>query len=404
MGSILLVRNAVIALSLVVLLATGALKAPPKSKSTIAKHLHEQQLKANRTLCPPLPELRIAFVTALIDTYEHSCKEPAGQTLPVDFIAYTDAVFHSTFGANNSRVAYNKWKRVDADRYRLGLDERDRSAADVNALTQNQHPFNRAKLFKLNLHRLPELKDYHLVVWLDATVKLINPDTAAYIVEYLCGYANVAGPPRRVVGPYARQRRYNHTVPRDVLFDPQSYRPAPVVSFEHDNLRRNGLADEVAASAQLPKYSSTQFYALAQPVQNVTRQYVLPPPALHCSCCSSDSLRLLCRYERYRDEGYSDSFFERDANYKAKMIDGPPERYRAVFCTALVAFNMRRPETAAFLDLWWRQNLAYSTQDQVSFSYVAWKLNVHPYQLPDSRIRGAALHNDLYLKTWHHQR
>lgn len=289
MGSILLVRNAVIALSLVVLLATGALKAPPKSKSTIAKHLHEQQLKANRTLCPPLPELRIAFVTALIDTYEHSCKEPAGQTLPVDFIAYTDAVFHSTFGANNSRVAYNKWKRVDADRYRLGLDERDRSAADVNALTQNQHPFNRAKLFKLNLHRLPELKDYHLVVWLDATVKLINPDTAAYIVEYLCGYANVAGPPRRVVGPYARQRRYNHTVPRDVLFDPQSYRPAPVVSFEHDNLRRNGLADEVAASAQLPKYSSTQFYALAQPVQNVTRQYVLPPPALHCSCCSSDS-------------------------------------------------------------------------------------------------------------------
>eukprot|EP01033_Poteriospumella_lacustris_P008223 gene8223-5924_t len=382
MGSILSVRNAIILLSLMVLLATSTLKAPPKSKSTVSKHLQPQTVTAqNHTLCPPLSELRIAFVTTLIGTYEHSCKEPVDQSLPVDFIAYTDTVFHSTFGANNSKVAYNKWKRVDADRYRFGLDERDRSPEDVNSLLKNQHPFNRAKVFKLNLHRLPELKGYHIVIWLDATLKIINPETAAYMVEYLCGYANVVKSHRRVVRPYARQKRFNHTVPRDVEFDARTYRPSPIVSFEHDNLRRNGLADEVMASAHLPKYSSTEFDSMAQPIQNVTHQY-----------------------ERYRDEGYADSFFERDGNYKPKMIDGPPERYRAVFCTALVALNMQRPETATFLNLWWQQNLVYTTQDQVSFPYVAWKLNIHPYQLPDNRIHGTALHNDLYFKTWHHQR
>lgn len=193
----------------------------------------------NSTLswCPPMHELKIVFVTALIDDYEKSCKEPAIQTIPADFIAYTDSVFDN-MAAPHREVAYNKWKRVNADSYRYGLLARDNFTSFHNAMTNNQHSFNRAKVIKLNLHRLPELKPYHIVIWVDGTTVIRNNETAAIMAQYMC------------------QEQRNFLV------------------FEHGE--RGGLDDEVFMSMhmnrKIARYATTHFLNQDQPYQDVDKQ------------------------------------------------------------------------------------------------------------------------------------
>lgn len=189
---------------------------------------------AKQVSCPPLSEVKIAFVTALTHEYEHSCKEPVSQSIPVDFLAYTDKHFHDAYGVKAPNVTYNKWTRIDAEPYRYGVLPRDVNPAYHNSLSNNPHPFNRAKVFKLNLHRLPELQKYHIIIWLDATLQITNPNTAQIMFEYLCNHG------RNFVG------------------------------FEQPG--RTNLSDEVVASLGSGKYKTPILHDLPQPIQDVEAQ------------------------------------------------------------------------------------------------------------------------------------
>ena len=143
------------------------------------------------------------------------------------------------------------------------------------------------------------------------------------------------------------------------------YFDIPVLSWQHEHRLSSGLAGEVAASIH-PRYCSTHWAGHAQPFQPITQQF-----------------------EAYIREGYQDAWFE-----------GP-----SVAITCFVAFNMCHALTIPFLQLWYRQTRAFSTQDQVGFSYTCWKQKIKPYLFPDYSVKGANPHvsTDLYKKHDHHK-
>ena len=82
----------------------------------------------------------------------------------------------------------------------------------------------------------------------------------------------------------------------------------------------------------------------------------------------------------------------------------PPLPLRAQFglwVTCMVAFDMRQPETRPFLDEWTAQLRRYSTQDQISFPFVAQRHHVFPHTLPDEDVHGMYAMNSLFIKLTH---
>jgi len=267
---------------------------------------------------------RLCFVTSITGGYEQTCKKPAPQRIPCDFIVFTDR-------PKTIETHDGAWKVVDANLYEYGVDHaRDASTnpREINSLWNNRHPFNKAKFFKLNLHRIPELASYDVVVWLDGTVEITDP---------MCA--------ERVLG---------------ALGD------SPLV-FRHEH-RKGSLKAEVDDS-MYAKYTSAFWNGHQQPVQDLQKQY-------------ADYVR--------------DGFVER-------WIPNPIDEHDGVWITCFVAWDMRSPRTAEFLDMWWRENVVHTTQDQVSFPYVAWKTGIRPRSLPSGGIGGAEPHKktDFYVKRDH---
>jgi hypothetical protein len=254
--------------------------------------------------------VRICFVTCVTGGYDAVLKRPAKQTVPCNFVAFVDDL--------STRAQANGWTLLDAQDYALGIDERDRHIDDRNSLVNNDHSFNRAKFIKLNLHRLPELSGYDLVVWLDGSIELTNPACAETCL---------------------RLADAGH----------------PIVLFEHEFRQR--LADEVQAS-HFDRYTSEFHFGQKQPYQDVDAQYA-----------------------DYVSEGFQDV---------------------GLWITCFIAFDMRNELCHQFLDLWYEQNLIHTTQDQIGFPYVCWKLNVKPYTLPDGTVHGKGhSRTDFYVKHGH---
>ena len=63
-----------------------------------------------------------------------------------------------------------------------------------------------------------------------------------------------------------------------------------------------------------------------------------------------------------------------------------------VWITTLIAFDNHSGDISLFLNDWYYQTLKYSTQDQVSFPFVAQRLYMIPYTLPDVDIWGNRPH------------
>ena len=211
---------------------------------------------------------------------------------------------------------------------------------DVNSLTQNRHPFNLAKVFKMQFYRFFDLTEYRAAVWLDATIQIIGPQTAGIVFHLL-----------------AEQGRN-------------------LVTFEHN---RHGLLSAEAEASKTEKYEGTHWGCCDQPFQNVTRQY-----------------------EEYLQQGFSEKWWLEE--YDAPMgISKRPEW--GLWVTSFVAFDLHSPTSFEFLDAWWRENVVYSTQDQVSFPFLAWKMKVYPFSLPSPGVSsGSWMRNDFFARAEHGMR
>lgn len=92
----------------------------------------------------------ICFITAIYGNYETACKPFVKQSIPCDFICFTD----------NPKIDTNGWE------------------LDTTTLLPLGSSFFQAKFFKQQFFKIPRLQKYDTIVWVDGTIELINTDTA----------------------------------------------------------------------------------------------------------------------------------------------------------------------------------------------------------------------------------
>jgi hypothetical protein len=94
---------------------------------------------------------KICFITAIYGNYETSCKRFVQQTIPTDFICFTD----------NENIISNGWI-IDTTPYHLINKNIFDDGTYVNSLTNNKHKFNLAKYYKQSFKSIPILKNMML--------------------------------------------------------------------------------------------------------------------------------------------------------------------------------------------------------------------------------------------------
>lgn len=126
------------------------------------------------------------------------------------------------------------------------------------------------------------------------------------------------------------------------------------------------LIREVNESLPQKKYSSNFWYKQKQPIQKIKEQY-----------------------HSYINDDYNDNILKSSNNSKT-----------SIFVTCLIAFK-KCDDTINFLNLWYLQNLLWSTQDQVGFPYCCYKTKLIPYILPDNIILGDFNKSSIHIKHNH---
>jgi hypothetical protein len=181
---------------------------------------------------------------------------------------------------------------------------------------------------------------YSLLVWLDGTVLVHNSQMNQFILE---------------------------------LLDNSDEK---LVVFEHG--RKGRLSNEYNATTLVDKYLYPVWNGFNQPVQLVEKQY-------------RDYLA-----SGYSDEAWVESQYEKGWNYRPEY---------GVFLTCLLAVDLRKDGNGTtardFLESWFGQNRKYSTQDQISFPFVAQSKGVYPIPLPNGKIYGSFSSNNIFTKMEH---
>lgn len=142
-----------------------------------------------------------------------------------------------------------------------------------------------------------------------------------------------------------------------------------IIGWVHEY--RNGILKNEVEASHVIRYTSTFWFNQPQPYQDIDKQY-----------------------KNYIYDGYDEYLF--------KMIE-PNKPNFGVWLTCFIAFLNTDEDVRDFLDLWYLQTLKYTTQDQISFSYVCQKTYLIPYTLPDENITGNSPSNKtmIYIKHSH---
>jgi hypothetical protein len=291
----------------------------------------------------PNPTARVAYITALYGTYESSPKPFAKQSVPSDFYCFTD------LPELTSSPNANGWI-IDRTPYHQNIPLPYDSPELLNSLSKNLHPMNVAKFYKTAFYHIPRLKSYEFIVWLDGNVVISNSSTSEVLINSLLNPSSS--------GDKGQQQQETREM----------------ILFEH---WRDGLLwKEVRAAAGQSKYNTTEFAGFSQPRQDILSQY----------------------------NAYLTHFRYNESYWKAIQPNRP--QY-GMWVTCFIGFHMkpaaRGSRLKEFLALWHQHILRYSTQDQISFSFVSQYLRFHPHSLPasDGSIEGNSMVNSLFYKVAH---
>jgi hypothetical protein len=134
---------------------------------------------------------------------------------------------------------------------------------------------------------------------------------------------------------------------------------------------RGGSLFKEADASNYSKYNSEFFAGYQQPIQDVMGQY-------------NDYLEL----------GYDENLWKRIQ---------PTRPQYGLWITCFIGFSMKDPRVPRFLSMWHEHILKYSTQDQVSFSFVAQFTGLYPYSFPDVNhgAEGVDQMTSWFFKHWH---
>jgi hypothetical protein len=166
--------------------------------------------------------MTICFITAIYGGYEKSCKKYVNQTIPTDFICFTD----------NKDIISNGWI-IDTTPYHLLYKSEIDDGTYVNSLSNNKHTFNIAKYYKQCFNQIPILDKYDVVVWIDGTLEIIYKKTSKFILQNI----------------YSKK----------------------IIGWNHED-RYGKLEPEVKAS-HFERYTSTFWNNQSQPYQDIDHQY-----------------------------------------------------------------------------------------------------------------------------------
>lgn len=120
--------------------------------------------------------IMICFITAIYGNYELSCKPYTQQTIPTDFICFTD----------NNNICSNGWT-IDTKPYHI----HDKHAMCKNSICNNKHPRNISKYYKIAFQNIPILQEYDIIIWIDGNIEIISNRTSEYIADYIQKYKMV---------------------------------------------------------------------------------------------------------------------------------------------------------------------------------------------------------------------
>ena len=140
-----------------------------------------------------------------------------------------------------------------------------------------------------------------------------------------------------------------------------------IIGWHHEI--RNGMLSNEVNESHFERYTSTFWNNQSQPYQDIDYQY-----------------------ECYLNDGYNDLFFKSLNSHTPHL---------GVWVTCFVAFLHKDYEVNNFLKLWYLQTLKYTTQDQISFSYVCQKTNLIPFTLPNNEVYGDSPHSNTMFYTKH---
>jgi hypothetical protein len=166
--------------------------------------------------------MKICFITAIYGNYEASCKKFVKQTIPTDFICFTD----------NPNIINNGWI-IDTTPYHLINKSKLDSDRYINSLSNNTHTFNIAKYYKQAFQNIPILKDYDIIIWLDGTIEIIYDKVSEYLVNNI----------------------YKHKI----------------IGWHHEH--RNGILKKEVNASCFNRYISTYWNGQPQPFQDIITQY-----------------------------------------------------------------------------------------------------------------------------------
>lgn len=167
---------------------------------------------------------RVCFITAIYGSYESTCKSYVTQTIPTDFICFTD----------NTSMISNGWI-IDNTPYHITHPSPLDNGTYTNSISNNKHTFNIAKYYKQAFQNIPILKKYDVIIWLDGTISIINKDTSEWILENIHKYK--------------------------------------IIGWEHENRNGNLKAEMIDSIGPEFRYTTTNWNNQIQPYQDIEKQY-----------------------------------------------------------------------------------------------------------------------------------
>jgi len=170
-------------------------------------------------------EPKVAYISAIYGNYEITCKKFVKQTIPSDFICFT----------NSTNIIENNGWIIDNTPYHNDNPNPIDNNSYINSLSNNKHTFNIAKYYKQSFHLIPRLKKYDYIIWLDGTIEITSDNVSAYIIK---------------------------------LFNKNNI---DLISWDH--VERKGLLKFETDASNFYRYTSTFWFNQHQPYQDVNSQY-----------------------------------------------------------------------------------------------------------------------------------
>lgn len=293
---------------------------------------------------PAAVAVQLCGITAMLGDYEKTPKEPMeplDPQFPLFLITDQEHLLHPP-----SNTTTSAWTRV---RVNSSLWQED--CIDDEYVGARNNPcdqpflFNIGKFYKMQFHRIPELIEAkcNVVIWFDGTIQI---KTGAFM-EIMADRA---------------ERGHNF-----VVYVQDGNTPEWTDGQVSTEVKRSNF------NKYLGKWTGFG------PHQHVDIQY-----------------------QYYLWMGFRERWFENRTWFQDAMGIEANYRKYGLYVTCMVMFDLRRNETIPFLDCWWRENILRSTQDQVSFPYCAWKLNVAIHALPDAEAPLGSYEDNTYYRKMKH--